>query len=114
MNTASGSAFNRAIALRVAKRPRASAGTHADGFCIENAATAARTSASIVASNWPAAGGAGPPIAVKRPGSVVSMPSKKLVSTVRLKPDTTDVAEAAFGSVVSGFSRTCGAAARRL
>src|SRR5437016_5772599 len=90
MNTASGSARSPLMAARVADRPRASAGTEADGFCSVKAPTAARTSTSMAESSEAAAGGAGRRIALNSPGIEVSIPSKKLSSLVRLKPDTTD------------------------
>ena len=76
MNTASGSPVNCAMAFRVAARPRASAGTEADGSFKENALIAALTSVSIDARSAAAPAGAGRRIALKIPGMVVSMPSR--------------------------------------
>ena len=77
---ASGSAAASASASRVAASPRARAGTHAEGSAAVKAAVAAPTSASTRRSVSTAPAGAGRPSIPNRPGTLVSMPSKKLVS----------------------------------
>ena len=79
-NTASGSPLNAAIAARVAARPRASAGTDAEGFIMVKSLTASVTAASIAPSSAGAPAGGVRVSALNRPGIDVSMPSKKLAS----------------------------------